>query len=58
MIFEHGGHLDKINDFDWNQNEDMMCASVDDMNNLQIWEMNVKSIINKDITNKKIFFII
>jgi histone-binding protein RBBP4 len=52
MIFEHGGHLDKINDFDWNQNEDMMCASVDDMNNLQIWEMNVKSIINKDISNE------
>ena len=52
MIFEHGGHLDKINDIDWNQNEDMMCASVDDMNNLQIWEMNIKSIINKD-SNKK-----
>ena len=49
MIFEHGGHLDKINDMDWNQNEDMMCASVDDNNNLQIWEMNVQSIINKDI---------
>ena len=47
MIFEHGGHSDKINDIDWNQNEDMMCASVDDMNNLQIWEMNIKSIINK-----------
>ena len=51
MIFEHGGHLDKINDFDWNQNEDMMCASVDDMNNLQIWEINIKNIINKDISN-------
>ena len=49
MIFEHSGHLDKINDLDWNQNEDMMCASVDDNNNLQIWEMNVQSIINKDI---------
>ena len=48
MIFEHGGHLDKINDIDWNPNEDMMCASVDDMNNLQIWEMNINSIINKD----------
>ena len=51
MIFEHGGHLDKINDFDWNQNEDMMCASVDDMNNLQIWEMNVNNIISKDNSN-------
>ena len=49
MIFEHGGHLDKINDFDWNQNEDMMLASVDDVNNLQIWEMNAKSIISKDL---------
>ena len=47
MIFEHGGHLDKINDFDWNSNEDMLLASVDDVNNLQIWEMNIKSIINK-----------
>ncbi len=52
MIFEHGGHLDRINDFDWNQNEDMMCASVDDMNNLQIWEMNIKNIINKDIIDE------
>ena len=49
MIFEHGGHLDKINDFDWNQNEDMMCATVDGSNNLQIWEMNIKSIINKEL---------
>ena len=48
MIFAHKGHLDKINDIDWNPYEDMMCASVDDMNNLQIWEMNIKSIINKD----------
>jgi histone-binding protein RBBP4 len=48
MIFEHGGHLDKINDFDWNQNEDMMCASVDDMNNLQIWEINMKNIIHEE----------
>jgi len=49
MIFEHGGHTDKINDLDWNQNEDMMCASVDNLNTLQIWEMNIKSIINKDL---------
>ena len=35
MIFEHGGYLDKINDFDWNQNKCMMCASIDDINNLQ-----------------------
>ena len=52
MIFEHGGHLDRINDFDWNQNEDMMCASVDDMNNLQSWEMNIKNILNKEIINE------
>ena len=52
MIFEHGGHIDKINDFDWNQNEDMMCASVDGLNTLQIWEMNSKSIINKDLPIK------
>ena len=53
MIFEHGGHSDKINDLDWNQNEDMMCASVDDSNNLQIWEMNIKSILNKDLPTEK-----
>ena len=52
MIFEHGGHMDKINDFDWNQNEDMMCASIDNSNNLQIWEMNMKNIINNDIQKK------
>ena len=55
MIFDHGGHLDKINDFDWNQNEDMMCASVDDSNNLQIWEMNIQSMLDKgnDKDNKE-----
>ena len=47
MIFEHGGHTNKINDFDWNNNEDMLIASVDDDNCLQMWEMNIRSILNK-----------
>ena len=47
MIFEHGGHTNKINDFDWNPNEDMLIASVDDDNCLQMWEMNIRSIMNK-----------
>lgn len=45
MIFEHGGHMDKINDLDWNSSEDMMCASVDNKNNLQIWELNINSLL-------------
>lgn len=49
MIFDHGGHTNKIDDFDWNLNEDMMLASVDESNNMHIWEMNIKSIINKDM---------
>ena len=44
MIFEHGGHLDKINDIDWNLLENMMLASVDNANILHIWEMNVNNI--------------
>ena len=47
MIFEHGGHTDRINDFDWNPNEDMLLASVDDVNNFQMWEMNINTILNK-----------
>lgn len=45
MVFEHGGHIDKINDLDWNCKEDMMCASVDGSNNLHIWELNINNIL-------------
>lgn len=45
LIFEHGGHMDRINDIDWNSKEDMMCASVDSVNNLHIWELNVNNLM-------------
>ena len=47
MIFEHGGHAERINDFSQNPNEDILLASVDDANNLQMWEMNINTILNK-----------
>ena len=47
MIFEHGGHNERINDFSWNPNEDMFLASVDDNNCLEMWEMNINTIMNK-----------
>lgn len=40
LVFTHGGHTDKINDIDWNVNEELMCASVSQDNVIQIWEMN------------------
>ena len=45
MIFEHSGHLDRINDIDWNLLENMMIGSVDNAKILHLWEMNEQ--INK-----------
>ena len=42
MIFEHSGHLDRINDIDWNLLENMMIASVDNTKILHLWEMNAQ----------------
>ena len=39
LLFVHGGHTSKVSDIGWNMNKgaEWMMASVDDMNNLQIW---------------------
>eukprot|EP01015_Nassula_variabilis_P034978 TRINITY_DN8703_c0_g1_i4.p1 TRINITY_DN8703_c0_g1~~TRINITY_DN8703_c0_g1_i4.p1 ORF type:complete len:159 (+),score=37.83 TRINITY_DN8703_c0_g1_i4:64-477(+) len=40
MLFIHGGHRAKIPDFNWNPNDKLICASVEEENNiLQIWQM-------------------
>ena len=40
LLFTHGGHTNNISDFDWNVNEELMCASTSDDNIIQVWEMN------------------
>ncbi|KRX11252.1 WD40-repeat-containing domain [Pseudocohnilembus persalinus] len=39
MLFIHGGHRSKVNDFSWNQKDNLVCASVEENNILQIWQM-------------------
>ena len=39
LLFVHGGHTSKINDISWNQNEDLVMASVADDNVLQVWQI-------------------
>ncbi|KAJ1429970.1 WD40/YVTN repeat-like-containing domain superfamily [Sesbania bispinosa] len=39
LLFIHGGHTSKINDFSWNPCEDWVVASVAEDNILQIWQM-------------------
>lgn len=34
LLFMHGGHRTKVNDFSWNQNENMVFASVEENNML------------------------
>jgi histone-binding protein RBBP4 len=39
LLFIHGGHTDKISDFSWNTNDELVIASVADNNVLQVWQM-------------------
>jgi len=39
LLFIHGGHTSKINDFSWNQNDPWTIASVAEDNILQVWKM-------------------
>lgn len=40
LLFTHGGHTSKVNDFDWNPNKEFEIASVSEDNILQIWKMS------------------
>lgn len=35
----HGGHRAKVNDISWNQKENLIMASVEENNILQVWQM-------------------
>lgn len=39
LLFIHGGHTNKVSDFSWNQNEQMVLCSVAEDNIMQIWQM-------------------
>ena len=39
LLFVHGGHTAKVNDFSWNSNNPWTIASVSDDNVLQVWTM-------------------
>jgi len=39
LMFIHGGHTNKITDFDWNPNEPWVIASAAEDNICQIWQM-------------------
>lgn len=35
----HGGHRAKVTDLSWNQKENLVIASVEEDNVLQVWQM-------------------
>ncbi|KAJ8608501.1 hypothetical protein CTAYLR_005753 [Chrysophaeum taylorii] len=37
LVFKHGGHRAKINDFSWNKTEEFLAASVSADNAFQVW---------------------
>ena len=39
MLFTHGGYTSNVSDFDWNNDEELLCVSTGDDNNIQFWEM-------------------
>lgn len=39
LMFIHGGHTNKITDFDWNPNEPWVIASTAEDNICQVWQM-------------------
>jgi histone-binding protein RBBP4 len=39
LLFIHGGHTSKVNDFSWNINNPWTIASVSEDNVLQVWTM-------------------
>jgi histone-binding protein RBBP4 len=39
LLFLHGGHTTKVNDFLWNPNDEWAIASVLEDNVIQIWNM-------------------
>ena len=39
LLFTHGGHTSNVSDFDWNNDEELLCVSTSDDNIIQLWEM-------------------
>jgi len=39
LLFIHGGHRAQVSDFSWNQNDNLVLASVEENNILQVWQM-------------------
>ena len=41
LLFMHGGHISRVNDFDWNsfEGKELMIASVEEENNLHVFEL-------------------
>ena len=50
LIFIHGGHTDKISDFDWNKNNPWLISSVSDNNIVQCWQMTDELLTYDDLT--------
>src|SRR5437870_3685350 len=40
LLFVHGGHTERVEDFSWHPTRDWVVASVGAENVVQVWEMN------------------
>jgi histone-binding protein RBBP4 len=45
LLFVHGGHMDVVDDFDWNPAEPMEIASVSADNLLHVWKISIEEYI-------------
>lgn len=54
LLFIHGGHTNKLEDFSWNPNDEWVVASLSDDNVLQVWQMaeNIHSRDDDGVKNK------
>ena len=46
LLFQHGGHTDKVRDLSWSPTDPWLMSTVSEDNILQVWQM--ASHINKD----------
>ena len=46
-MFMHGGHMNRISDFSWNQHDPWLVASAAEDNLIQVWKL-AQAIVGKD----------
>lgn len=48
LLFIHGGHKERVNEFSWNVNTEWMMASVSEDYSIQVWQMSESNYIQSN----------